>query len=33
MSALGASENPLSVVEYGLPVLELLLTTTVAALS
>ncbi len=32
MSAFGASENPLSVVEYGLPVLEVLLTSTVTAL-
>ena len=32
MSALGASENPLSRVEYSLPVLELLLTTTATTL-
>jgi len=31
VSALGAPENPLSIVEYGLPVLNLL-TTTVTAL-
>jgi hypothetical protein len=32
VSALGASEDPLSVVEYGLPVLKLLFTTTLTAL-